>query len=62
MEFIKFYGILLELKYLSFKSQINQPDQLAVDRTSGRSTGPVDRCARERAHGQPTRLVDRAVD
>ena len=28
----------------------------------GRSTGTVDRCARWRAHGQPTRPVVRAVD
>ena len=39
---------------------------LAVDRTvnriRGRSTGPVDRCARKREHGQPKRPVDRAVD
>ena len=27
-----------------------------------RSTGPVDRCARERAHGQPSQPVDRTID
>ena len=35
---------------------------MPVDRTRSRSTGPVDRHARGRAHSQPLRPVDRAVD
>ena len=34
----------------------------AVDRTRGRSTGPIDRCAQEHARFQPLRPVDRTVD
>ena len=34
----------------------------AVDRTRGRSTGPVDRCAQERARCQPLRPVDSTVN
>ena len=33
-----------------------------VDRTSGRSTGTVDRCARDVHKGLPIRPVDRVVD
>jgi len=54
---------LIGIKLTKFSSPKSQPDPLAVDRTvdqtKGRSTGPVDRYARERAHGQRKRPVDR---
>ena len=68
--FCGFYVILwdfIEVKKTSFSipqnpSQTDWRSTEPVDRISGRSIGTVDRCARGRAHGQPTRPVDRAVD
>ena len=54
---MRIYGILLELKRQGFKSQYISQTLLAVDqtvdRTSGRSTGPVDRCVRDVHKDQP---------
>ena len=61
-EFIGIYGILLELKCLSFKSYNVCQNLLAVDwtvdRTRSQLTGPVDRCARD-MHKRPAYTVDR---
>jgi len=46
----------LKLKRQGFPSYKSQPDTLAVDRSSGRSTGAVDRCAR----GRPQSLAGRS--
>ena len=66
-----FYGIyvilcdLIDIKKTSFQSSNPSLTALAVDRTvdrpSGRSTGTVDRCARDVHKGQPIRSIDRAV-
>jgi len=66
MEFMRFYEIYLILKRQVFKSWNQTCQALAVDRpvdrTRSRSIGTVDRRARGRAHSQPLRPVDRAVD
>ena len=50
------------IKITKFSNLKSLPDLLADDRTSGRSTGLVDRYKRNMHKDQPSRPVDRAVD
>ena len=68
--FCEIYEILWDLigikltKFLIplFLSRTNWRSTEPIDRTSSRSTGTVDRCARDVHKGQPIQSVDRAVD